>query len=86
MSVPDSVPDEDRLLVRWPELQRMLGLSRVSIWRFERAQKFPRRVRLGARAVAWRRDEVQRWIDDRERGCGRPPAAFHSARANRDRG
>jgi hypothetical protein len=60
------------------------GISRVSVWRYERAQKFPRRVRLSAHIVAWRLDEVQRWLDDRERGCGRPPAALRHGRRGGD--
>lgn len=38
-------------LLRFPEVQRMTGLSRSTIWRLERAQAFPRHVRLSPNAV-----------------------------------
>jgi prophage regulatory protein len=54
----------DRLL-RLPEVMRVTGMRRVTIWRNERAGKFPRRVRLGIRAIGWRESEISRWIAER---------------------
>jgi predicted DNA-binding transcriptional regulator AlpA len=36
-------------MVLWPELHAVVGLSRTTIWRMERAGQFPRRVLLSAR-------------------------------------
>lgn len=38
------------------------GLSRVTIWRLERAGNFPKRIPLSPRRVGWREDEIQDWI------------------------
>lgn len=56
---------EDRI-IRPTEAARMTGRSKVSLWRDERAGKFPRRVRIGANAVGWRLSEIQAWIAGRE--------------------
>jgi len=44
----------------------LIGLSRTSLWRRVRAGEFPAPVRLGgagSRAVAWRREDVERWLE-----------------------
>lgn len=38
------------------------GLSRSTIWRLEKAGKFPRRRRVSANVVAWLESEVTAWI------------------------
>ncbi len=48
-------------MLRYPEVQRELGLSRSSIERLVRSGQFPRPRRLGLRAVAWPASEVERW-------------------------
>ncbi len=54
-------------ILRAPEVERMTGLSGVSIWRLEKRGEFPRRRRLVGKLVGWRSDDVQRWIESRER-------------------
>jgi prophage regulatory protein len=53
--------------LRWPEVHRRLGLSKATIWRLERANLFPHRVRLAKNAVAWIESEVEEWIRERPR-------------------
>jgi prophage regulatory protein len=50
---------------------RELGIpfSRVHIRRLELAGKFPRSVLLGDRSVAWRRRELDEWINARPRSA-----------------
>ena len=52
------------------ELLDRVPYSRVQIWRLERQDKFPRRVRLGPNRIGWLESEVDDWIrsrlDDRE--------------------
>jgi prophage regulatory protein len=55
---------ETRRVIRWPELRELVGLSRSTINRLERADEFPRRVRVGRRSVAWFADEVVLWQQD----------------------
>jgi prophage regulatory protein len=44
-----------------------------TIWRMENAGRFPKRIRLGARAVGWLEHEVNQWIADQPRGCAKAP-------------
>jgi prophage regulatory protein len=59
---PPADPDDLILLV---DLQRMLPLSRSTIWRLERDGRFPRRILISAKRVAWRRGAIQAWIAQR---------------------
>ena len=59
----------DRLL-RLPEVVRMTGLSKNTIYRYMDAGIFPHSVRLGPNAVGWRESEVQQWIAERARNIG----------------
>lgn len=52
-------------LIRFPEVARMVGLSRTTIWRLEQKNKFPSRKKLGENSVAWLREEVETWIKNR---------------------
>ena len=52
-------------LLRKPDVAARLGVSQSTIQRLEKAGDFPRRVRLGPRAVAWRASEIEDWIADR---------------------
>lgn len=54
----------DRLL-RFGEVQKLVGLSRVSVWRMERLGKFPKRRKLGLNSVAWISSEIDEWILNR---------------------
>lgn len=44
---------------------RVTGLSRSTLYRLIADGQFPRPVRLGPRAVAWRRSDVEAWSDAR---------------------
>jgi len=52
-------------ILRIKEVVNVVGLSRVTVWRMERAGKFPARIQLGERAVGWRRADVEKWIESR---------------------
>jgi len=51
--------------IRLPELRQITGLSDTSIWRYEKAGRFPRRRAIGPNAVAWLESEIQDWVSDR---------------------
>lgn len=53
-------------LIRLPEVSRLTSLSRSAIYRAEAAGQFPRRRRVGLRAVAWPEAEVLAWVAARE--------------------
>ena len=55
-------------LIRAKQLRtELVPLSRTQVWRLVRAGEFPKPVRLSKNAVAWRRDEVEAWVRQRER-------------------
>lgn len=50
-------------LMRLPEVEATTGLKKSAIYARIKEGVFPGPVRLGAKAVAWRFDEIQQWID-----------------------
>jgi prophage regulatory protein len=58
-------------IIRKPELLAKIGLSDATIWRLEKRNRFPQRVKLGGNSVGWFDTEVQEWLDEKasERNC-----------------
>ena len=54
-------------ILRRPHVLDRIGASRATLYRWMEAGRFPRPVRLGPQAVGWREDEVDEWIESRER-------------------
>ena len=52
-------------MLRLPEVEAATGLSRTTLWRYQRAGKFPPRRRIGPHLVGWLSDEVEEWIKAR---------------------
>lgn len=52
-------------ILRLPAVKRRTGLSRSTIYFRIASGTFPRPVRLGARAVGWASDSIDRWIAER---------------------
>ena len=52
-------------LARRRQVELLVQLSRSTIYANVKAGTFPAPVRIGARAVAWRLADVQRWLDAR---------------------
>jgi predicted DNA-binding transcriptional regulator AlpA len=63
----DGVPPRARhipgILRKRAVIQRT-GLSDTTIWRLERAGRFPKSIRLSGNAVGWREAEIDQWIKD----------------------
>ena len=57
---------EPRIL-RLPQVERLTSLSKATLYRMMNSGAFPRPIKLGMRAVGWRRDEIDRWLGSRER-------------------
>ncbi|KUJ00569.1 helix-turn-helix transcriptional regulator [Vibrio sp. MEBiC08052] len=57
------VQNLDRL-VREQECRQITGLSRQRRWEMEKDGRFPKRISLGTRSVAWRLSELQAWISE----------------------
>jgi predicted DNA-binding transcriptional regulator AlpA len=60
----DSQLEHARLL-RLPEVMRLTGLSRSTIYQLASTLDFPKPVKLGRRISAWLAREVTEWIDHR---------------------
>ncbi|WP_429407727.1 helix-turn-helix transcriptional regulator [Paraburkholderia sp. MM5482-R1] len=52
-------------LRRLPDVCRLTGLRKSSIYAMINVGSFPAPVRIGPRAVAWRDDDIGRWIETR---------------------
>ena len=58
-------------IIRMPDVVRITGLCRSLIYRLmndDGPNPFPRPLRLGKRAVGWRRADVQQWLETRPEG------------------
>lgn len=53
------------VFLRMPTVMRMTGLGRSTIYRLIAERRFPSPVRLGPRAVAWRRADLDEWSEAR---------------------
>jgi prophage regulatory protein len=63
----------DRVL-RFPEVKRLTGLSRTTIWEQERAGTFPRHIQISARAVGWFESHICAWLEALAKGPAEEPA------------
>ena len=58
-------------LLRKPEVQKMAAnMSNSTLYHLMNTGDFPKPVKLGKRSVAWRRSEIEEWINSRERAMG----------------
>jgi len=56
----------EQQIIRPRDISSLTGLSSVTIYRLEKAGKFPSRIKLSPGAVGWRRSEVEAWLDARQ--------------------
>ena len=56
-----AVSDTAVMFLRLQAVIRVTGLSRSTLYRLIADKQFPRPVRLGPRAVAWRRSDIDAW-------------------------
>jgi len=52
-------------LLRLPQVCQVTGLQRSMIYQMEAERRFPRRIKIGVRAVGWIEGEVQQWVRQR---------------------
>lgn len=65
----DTKPEDNfpERILRTKEITEITGLSRSTIWRMEKAGKFPKRVRISETGVGWRWSEVSNWMKHTEK-------------------
>jgi prophage regulatory protein len=54
-------------LIRYKALKQLIGVSRSTIFRWERDSKFPHHFNLGGNTIAWRLSEVEEWIAEKQK-------------------
>jgi prophage regulatory protein len=61
------IPSNDEVIriLRLPQVCSVTGLGRSMIYQMEADQRFPKRVRIGTRAVGWLEGEVRAWLQKR---------------------
>lgn len=52
-------------ILRLPEVKKLSGLSRTSIYRQMKQGTFPKQVHIGIRSVGWRAKDVTSWLETR---------------------
>ncbi len=65
-----------RTLLRLPAVLERTGLCRSLLYALMKANRFPRPLRIGARAaraVGWLEEEIEAWIKSRPRGGSERP-------------
>lgn len=50
-------------LIRIKEVMNRTGLARSTVYKYINEDKFPKPIKLGARAVAWVESEIEDWIN-----------------------
>lgn len=52
-------------LIRLPAVQDATGLGRNTIYEAMKRGDFPRPIKIGMRAVAWRISDIEQWVNSR---------------------
>ena len=51
-------------LLRRHQLEANLGISRSTIYQMMASGEFPKPLKIGRRAVGWRVEDVEEWLDN----------------------
>jgi prophage regulatory protein len=55
-------------VIRKKELCEILNISSSTIWRWEKAGNFPKRLCLGQRIVGWLWSDIEAWLESKQEG------------------
>jgi prophage regulatory protein len=55
------------VLLRLPQVEQATGLKKSSLYQRIKEGTFPSAVQLGPKSVAWKSEEIQKWIATRPR-------------------
>lgn len=53
------------ILLRRKTVEKLTGLSRSSIYAMMSEGTFPKQIKIGRRAVAWRQKDIENWINEK---------------------
>jgi len=59
-----------KTFLREPDCARITGLSRTTRWRLEKLGEFPLRRKLSANIIGWPSDEIEEWMEERNKANG----------------
>lgn len=62
MTAAEQLDDHPVRILRLPQVRVMTGLGKTTIYGLEAAHRFPKRIRIGCRAVGWVEGEIASWI------------------------
>jgi prophage regulatory protein len=60
----------EQRIIRKPELFNKVPVSDPTVWRWEKAGSFPRRIKLGGNSVGWILSEVDEWLEKKAAARG----------------
>jgi prophage regulatory protein len=63
-----TLPSEERTsarLIRFAEVKHRVGLSRSTVWRLEKANQFPKSIRISSGRRAWLESAIDDWISSK---------------------
>lgn len=78
-SEPKGNATEPVTMLRLPQVCKVTALCRSMVYQLEADGRFPQRVNIGVRSVAWVEAEVQAWLAQRIATCRARPAQRASA-------
>jgi prophage regulatory protein len=63
--LPPAPRAENQRVLRLPQVCAATGLGRSFIYQLQAQNRFPKRIKIGVRAVGWLESEVQQWLTER---------------------
>ena len=69
----ETVKGMQMCILKTNEVVKIIGLSKVTIWRMEKSGTFPKRINLSDRRAGWIESEILEWLESRPKGiCTEP--------------
>jgi prophage regulatory protein len=63
--LPPAPRAENQRVLRLSQVSAATGLGRSFIYQLQARNRFPKRIKIGVRAVGWLESEVQQWLTER---------------------
>ena len=54
--------DTDDIFLKLPEVLKLTGLKRQTVFNLRKAGKFPQPFQLSKQSVAWKKSQIKEWI------------------------
>ena len=73
-------------ILKLPAVKTRTGLSRSTIYKFVRTDRFPKPIQIGPRSVGWIEAEIEEWVDSRiaaSRGLAEVDSPIRSGQTRR---